>query len=1029
MKFNETNKNSNIKLYNLISFVLLFANSLCAQTPTVKIDLNTLNRPDTEVQYDFGNTSFTHWTVKKPLTDTITSNGITFILRKGPRGQSLSTTYFKASVQTGNFEAKFTNDGVFVKDGDFALGSSIDLIIKGLPSGVHNLTTFHNVTDNLPTTEVCPIDVYVDNILRINDLVPTVRLEKITEVATSDLQVTAVDGIDVVVSFRAETSGAQLVKNVYINGIFLNAVNVGKAARAIDPVSQNEHLEVPNGAGYTLKWESSTTALSHNIYFGTDSAGVASATTSSSFYKGNQAKADTTYAVTNLYSLDKYFWRIDEVHNDKIYKGDVWSFRTRQLAFHGAEGYGRFARGGRGGKVVHVTNLNDSGPGSLREAVTNKIGPRTIVFDVGGIIRLQSRLVLSDRYVTIAGQTAPGNGICIRSSPFGIGADDAIVRFVRLRLGAGPTADGMGMNGNNSIMDHCSISWTIDEAFSSRGAKNITLQKTLISEALNSANHQNYPAGTEHGYAATIGGAKGSFHHNLLAHNYGRNWSLGGGLDPNGFFSGQLDITNNVVYNWGNRTTDGGAHEVNFVNNYYKKGPGSTLNFALTANYENVGAGTQKYFFSGNVMPGVFNETNQSVGRRTVYSNGNPPLTYNNFVSAPFFDSHVTTQSAYHSYKIVLSDVGANQPFFDLHDTRMVNETLTGSYSVTGSVTGKKGFPDSELDSGGFGSYPSVSRNANWDTDKDGLPDWWESIKGTNINSAPGDFTDCNEDNDRDGITNLDLYLQWMAEPHFQSVNGETISIDLRVLSKGFTINPSYSVSDLVNGSATLSNGIVSFVPLVTGLSSFYFTVTDGEGQSMTRKVNVVVGADLTLLPVTLTEFTTTRENKKEVIVKWKTVKENNNSHFEILRSDDGINFRNLALKIYSKGKNGVSNNILNYDFVDENTSFNDTYYQLIQVDKNGDKTYSEIKVVKGNDTEFQVWPIPSNGDVFISVSQLKEPASLTIYDAVGRKIANEPIISNQTKKVSLKVKGVVVLTIKSISTGESLFSNKIIVQ
>ena len=134
--------------------------------------------------------------------------------------------------------------------------------------------------------------------------------------------------------------------------------------------------------------------------------------------------------------------------------------------------------------------------------------------------------------------------------------------------------DGMGMaSGNNSIFDHCSISWTIDEAFSSRSGLNITLQRTLISEALNEAGHKNYPAGTQHGYAASIGGEIGSFHHNLLAHCAGRNWSLAGGLTHGTTtYAGRLDIRNNVVYNWRNRTTDGGAHEVNFVNNYYKPG-------------------------------------------------------------------------------------------------------------------------------------------------------------------------------------------------------------------------------------------------------------------------------------------------------------------------------------------------------------------------------------------------------------------------------------------------------------------------
>ncbi|WP_379041221.1 T9SS type A sorting domain-containing protein [Pedobacter alpinus] len=986
-------------------------------------------RPAQQVQYDFPNTSHVHWVVTKPITDTLLANGITFILRKGPRGVNLSPTWYSSSVQAGAFEAKFTNDGVFVKDGDFAVGASIDLIIKGLPAGIHNLTTFHNVTDNIIPANACPIDVYVDNVLKINDLVPSIRLEKITEVSTSDLQITAVDGQDVVISYRAETSGSQPVKNMYINGIYLNVVNVGKKARAIDPVSQNQYLDVSNGSGYTLKWESSPSAISHDIYFGTDSLGVANANRNSSFYKGNQTKLDTTFAVGNLYSMDSYYWRIDEVSTDQTYKGDVWLFRTRQLAFSGAEGFGQFARGGRGGKVVYVTNLNDSGAGSLREAVTNNIGPRTIVFNVGGVIQLQSRLVLSNRYVTIAGQTAPGKGICIRKSPFGIGADDAIVRFVRLRLGSGPTADGMGMNGNNSIMDHCSISWTIDEAFSSRGAKNITLQNTLISEALNIAGHQNYPAGAQHGYAATIGGKKGSFHHNLLAHNYGRNWSLGGGLNPGGFFDGQLDIRNNVVYNWGNRATDGGSYEVNFVNNYYKPGAGTTLFFALTAQYENVRQGTQRYYFEGNVMPGRFNESNQSAGKRVTLSNGQPALTYDPWVNTPFFDAPVTTQTAYHGYKMVLSDVGVNQPVLDLHDTRMVNETLNGTYTVTGSISGKKGFPDSETDAGGFELYPTVARLPNWDTDIDGLPDWWENIKGTSPNSAPGDFSDANQDIDRDGVTNLDEYLQWMAEPHYQSVAGEKVNIDISQLSKGFSITPAYTVSNIVNGSATVNNGIVEFTPLANGLAAFDFTVTDGQGHSMTKKVNVVKGVDLTLLPVTLTEFSAQRENKKEVSVNWKTVQENNNSHFEILRSDDGKSFINLGVKINSKGLGGNSKAVLNYDFLDNNSNIQDTYYQLLQVDKDGAKSFSDIKLAKGNETEFSVWPIPSNGDVFIAVGELKEPANLNVYDVSGKLISQQALSSNQTHKIALQNKGLFILRAKSIKTGNDLFVKKIILE
>src|SRR5262249_33618900 len=285
-------------------------------------------------------------------------------------------------------------------------------------------------------------------------------------------------------------------------------------------------------------------------------------------------------------SLKTYYWRVDEITSKNVATpGTIWYFRPRHLAFPTAEGYGRFARGGRGGVVVHVTNLNDSGAGSLRDAIETERGPRLVVFDVSGIIPLASRLSIAQNYITVAGQTSPGKGICVRAAPFGAtGAHDLIIQNVRVRLGAGQTYDGMGLQGSDHcIVDHCSISWTIDESFSSRNGKNITLQRTLISEALNIAGHQNYPAGTKHGHAASISGDVGSFHHNLLAHNEGRNWSLAGGLDGNGNFAGRLDIFDNVVYNWGGRTTDGGAHQVNFVGNTYKPGPASTIFVALTA--------------------------------------------------------------------------------------------------------------------------------------------------------------------------------------------------------------------------------------------------------------------------------------------------------------------------------------------------------------------------------------------------------------------------------------------------------------
>jgi hypothetical protein len=430
-------------------------------------------------------------------------------------------------------------------------------------------------------------------------------------------------------------------------------------------------------------------------------------------------------------------------------------------AFPTAEGYGRLAQGGRSGRVLHVTNLHDAGPGSLRAAVEAE-GPRTVVFDVSGLITLESRLIIrrTNSNLTIAGQTAPGNGICIRKYNMGmLGATNVIVRYLRVRPGniSGMTLDGMGMaSSDNCIIDHCSISWTLDEAFSSRSAKNITLQRTLISEALNEAGHKKYPPGTQHGYAASISGDVGSFHHNLLAHCAGRNWSLAGGLSkPDNRYAGRLDIRNNVVYNWKNRATDGGAHEVNFVNNYYQPGPATKYFFALNAQYGGF-PGTQQYFVEGNVMPGYFSPTNQTAGRTaTTERGGKVPTEYSPWVDKPFFDPHIKTHTALESYENVLLNVGCNFPALDNHDQRVIAEVRSGTFKFKGSKTDLPGLPDSQDDVGGWETYPELHRPADWDTDQDGIPDYWE--KSHNLN--PNDPTDGNKESTGDGYTNLEKYL------------------------------------------------------------------------------------------------------------------------------------------------------------------------------------------------------------------------------------------------------------------------------
>ena len=430
-------------------------------------------------------------------------------------------------------------------------------------------------------------------------------------------------------------------------------------------------------------------------------------------------------------------------------------------AFPTAEGYGRLAQGGRGGRVLHVTNLNDSGPGSLRDAVEQS-GSRTVVFDVSGLITLESRLIIrkTNSNLTIAGQTAPGTGICLRKYNMGmLGATNVIVRYLRVRPGniSGMTLDGMGMaSSDNCIIDHCSISWTLDESFSSRGGKNITFQRNLISEALNDAGHKKYPPGTQHGYAASISGDIGSFHHNLLAHCAGRNWSLAGGLSkPDNKYAGRLDLRNNVIYNWKNRTTDGGAHEVNFVNNYYQPGPATKYFYALNAQYGGF-PGSQQYYFDGNVMPGHFGLTNQTAGRTaTTERGGTIPTEYSPWVEKPFFDSHIQTHSAQESYTNVLADVGCNFPALDEHDQRVIAETRSGTFKFKGSKTGLSGLPDSQDDVGGWDNYPEVHRAADYDADGDGIPDSWEKQHALN----PKDASDGNKDLNGDGYTNLEKYL------------------------------------------------------------------------------------------------------------------------------------------------------------------------------------------------------------------------------------------------------------------------------
>ncbi|MFM2295199.1 MAG: hypothetical protein RLZZ350_1612, partial [Verrucomicrobiota bacterium] len=467
-----------------------------------------------------------------------------------------------------------------------------------------------------------------------------------------------------------------------------------------------------------------------------------------------------------------------------------------QPAFPTAEGYGRFAKGGRGGRVIEVTNLEDYDPGkkeavipgSFRAAVEAE-GPRTVVFRVSGLIKLKRPCPVHNPYCTVAGQTAPGEGICLANfSSGGYGTHDVIIRHMRFRIGdfAGKAMDGAGLGScDNCIIDHCSISWSSDEGNSSRGAHNITFQRNLIAEPLHHGPH--YRANDRskletHAFAASISGDIGSYHHNLLAHSTDRNWSLAGGLDKQHHYMGRLDIRNNVVYNWTARTTDGGVLEMNYVNNYYK--PNSKNKFVkwlLKLDKINPAWGTEKYFMDGNILEGFVGEKENWKAFENAWHDQD---TNHNFITIadvraeqPLFPAFVKTHTAREAYTNVLADVGATLPQQDVIDRRIIAEVRSG----TTHYTGTRGY-DQPMTNGAYGVKASPnwagiidqptddkdavgSPNFPWpeyktapapaDSDHDGIPDAWEIAHGLNPNNA----SDANGDLNHDGYTNLEKYL------------------------------------------------------------------------------------------------------------------------------------------------------------------------------------------------------------------------------------------------------------------------------
>ncbi len=453
------------------------------------------------------------------------------------------------------------------------------------------------------------------------------------------------------------------------------------------------------------------------------------------------------------------------------------------LSFPGAEGGGMYTTGGRGGRVIHVTNLNDSGEGSLRAALEEK-GARTIVFDVAGIIDLKSALRIRNGDVTIAGQTAPGDGICIRNYSTVVDADNVIIRFVRFRLGdKGPDAgDGedalWGRRHERIMLDHCSMSWSIDECSSFYGNEFFTMQWCIMTESLRKSVHGK----GNHGYGGIWGGKNASFHHNLLANHSSRNPRFD---HPNVYSDpanparrGHVDYRCNAVYNWGDNSTYGGEGGwFNMVNNYYKAGPASKdRKYFIDANgiYTSNGTdyGYPYLYMSGNVHSRHADITSDnSLGIYWHDDKTNDPLkNADRLVSSAMGlsgpageDVYTMTQTAEEAFRLICA-VGGASLRRDAVDKRACDDAVSGKATFNDGGNGSTGgIIDTQDAVGGWPAYDATSDEAEKvkDADGDGMPDWFEDQFGLD----KADSSDGNEKilDEKRRYTNLEMYLHYLV--------------------------------------------------------------------------------------------------------------------------------------------------------------------------------------------------------------------------------------------------------------------------
>lgn len=514
---------------------------------------------------------------------------------------------------------------------------------------------------------------------------------------------------------------------------------------------------------------------------------------------------------------------------------------AQTVAFPGAEGFGRYTTGGRGGTVYHVTSLEDNGgQGTFRYAV-ERSGKRTIVFDVSGTIHLRRELKLSHGDVTIAGQTAPGDGICVADYPFVISADNVIIRFMRFRLGdknvASHEGDGLGgMDNKNIIIDHCSVSWSIDECLSVYGSENLTVQWCIAAQSLRNSGHEK----GNHGYGGNWGGSGATYHHNLLAHHDSRVPRLG--PRPGTQKDERMDMRNNVMYNWGGNGCYGGeGMNVNIVNNYYKPGPATMKRGSdIQKRIASIGIRTTEYthhgtpeanewdamwhvwgdfYVNGNVNPlnadvtrdnwtyGIYNQIDNDDVDNTFTAETRDTMR----LAVPMAFEAVTTHSAQDAYERVLAYAGASL-HRDYVDELVVYDTRNGGATCTGTKSNIPGIIDSQDDLAqafdfaivDFDPWPVLeSEAAPLDTDRDGIPDEWEDANGLDKNDkADGAMIGA------DGYSNLERYMNSLVAHIMEAGNegGTLLSGNQEYDDGGSGDTPSQTVAyDLSN--ATYASG------------------------------------------------------------------------------------------------------------------------------------------------------------------------------------------------------------------------------